>query len=214
MSLQDNIQGPREIGWLGSEPAEHSSNVRTSGFRNDLHNLLFEEANVALLLLKADARLCCSNRRGRKMLASGEVIEGRAGRVLCKSRKNRAVLQEALAQASHRPRVYALQSGEQVIGMCVRALPDRAGLILLSLRPSQSPPIHRLAPLILTYGLTVRELYMARLLINGRDVAAASKIMGVTTLTGRTFVKHLYAKLGIRTRSQLVSLVLRYSSLL
>ena len=188
--------------------------LRSSGFRGELHDVLFERASAALMLVTPDGVLCCANRRARKQLVCGELLRNTSGRIGPSSRANRHVWEEALRKATPRPRIYALQSNDDVVGMVVRSLPDQPDLVLISLRPRQLPPVHRMAPLIEKYGLTIREIRMMRLLIGGLDVADASVVMRVATSTGRTYVKHLYGKLGIRTRSQLSSLVLRFCSVI
>ena len=57
------------------------------------------------------------------------------------------------------------------------------------------------------YPLTQRELDIARLLVQGRSKSAIGEKLGLSESTVRTHGRHLYAKLDVHSRQQLIDLL-------
>lgn len=57
------------------------------------------------------------------------------------------------------------------------------------------------------YGLTKRETEVLRMLLLGRDAPSISEELCISTNTVKTHVKHIYAKLDIHSRQELIDMV-------
>lgn len=56
-----------------------------------------------------------------------------------------------------------------------------------------------------SYGLSARESEVAGLLLSGRNVPAIADMLCISPSTVQTHVKHIYEKLGVRTRQELIA---------
>jgi len=63
------------------------------------------------------------------------------------------------------------------------------------------------APLL---ALSVRELEIARLIADDLSDKEIGRRLGIETSTTRTYVKRIFAKLGVRRRSGVASLLSKY----
>ncbi|MEG2212224.1 MAG: helix-turn-helix transcriptional regulator [Raoultibacter sp.] len=57
--------------------------------------------------------------------------------------------------------------------------------------------------------LTQKESVIVRYLSRGRDLRDTCRILSISYNTGKTHVKHIYAKLGISSRRELIDLLER-----
>jgi DNA-binding CsgD family transcriptional regulator len=64
------------------------------------------------------------------------------------------------------------------------------------------------------FGLTPQEARLALLLADGCTLAAAAQQIGVAEAAARNYSKRIYAKMGIRSQSDIVRLVYRSFALL
>ena len=64
------------------------------------------------------------------------------------------------------------------------------------------------------FGLTPQEARLALLLADGCTLAAAAEQMGVAEAAARSYSKRIYAKMGIKSQSDIVRLVYRSFALL
>lgn len=55
------------------------------------------------------------------------------------------------------------------------------------------------------YGLSARESEVAELLLSGRNVPAIADMLTISQSTVQTHVKHIYEKVGVRTRQELIA---------
>lgn len=90
------------------------------------------------------------------------------------------------------------------------ANPALLALIPLDL-PRSSEAATRLAQI---FDLPRREAELAMALADGRSIAEAADLMGLTLETARNYSKRLYAKLGVRGQAELVRLVYESSAVL
>lgn len=56
-----------------------------------------------------------------------------------------------------------------------------------------------------TFGLSAREKEVAALLLSGRNVPAVAEMLCISQSTVQTHVKHIYEKVGVRTRQELIA---------
>ncbi len=82
---------------------------------------------------------------------------------------------------------------------------DPEGRVAVIIEPAHAPEI---APLIaMAYGLTPRERDVARLVIQGLPTAEIAKQLFVSAHTVQDHLKSIFAKIGVRTRRELVTQV-------
>lgn len=82
---------------------------------------------------------------------------------------------------------------------------DPEGRVAVIIEPARAPEI---APLIaMAYGLTPRERDVARLVIQGLPTAEIAKQLFVSAHTVQDHLKSIFAKIGVRTRRELVTQV-------
>lgn len=55
------------------------------------------------------------------------------------------------------------------------------------------------------FGLSAREAEVAELLLSGRNVPAIAELLCISQSTVQTHVKHIYEKVGVRTRQELIA---------
>lgn len=104
--------------------------------------------------------------------------------------------------------VHAAAESFQVTARRV-AIADGAAFVLLSLRPfpvSELPdPAERLRA---TFGLTRREVQVARLLLHGASNGAVAGALGISPATARHHTEHVLRKLGARSRAGVAAALL------
>lgn len=71
----------------------------------------------------------------------------------------------------------------------------------------RSAPQHQL--IMRLFNLSTREAYLTTLLINGHALNEASKMMNITQATARTYLQHIYEKVGVNRRQELVQQVMK-----
>jgi DNA-binding CsgD family transcriptional regulator len=85
---------------------------------------------------------------------------------------------------------------------CLEGREGREGIAVV-ITPSQAPD---LVPLLaLCYRLTHREQEVLRFLARGMTTAEITRRLGISTYTVRDHIKALFAKVGVRTRAELVA---------
>lgn len=64
------------------------------------------------------------------------------------------------------------------------------------------------------FNLSNQEAHLTRLLINNHPLNDAARLMHITQATARTYLQHIYEKVGVRRRDELVKQVLKSVALL
>ena len=64
------------------------------------------------------------------------------------------------------------------------------------------------------FHLSAREAHLSTLLISGRTVSEAAKAMNITQATARTYLQHIYEKVGVKRQHELVQRVMKSVALL
>lgn len=100
--------------------------------------------------------------------------------------------------------------GDAVQGEMAVAAVDESSTHLGS--SDSSSPVRRCAELGRTHNLTAREEEVLRLVSKGYSKAAVATHLGISENTVREHSKHLYAKLGVHSRSELLDLVYQSDS--
>jgi len=108
---------------------------------------------------------------------------------------------------SHAPRLDALLLKTTVMPAAALSLPVMVALLRLPVAPS----LDRAALLSALFDLPRREAELAMALSDGLSIAEAASSLGLSLETIRNYSKRLYAKLGVRGRTDLVRLIQRSS---
>lgn len=85
-----------------------------------------------------------------------------------------------------------------------RAAMDVAGISAGDGRPGSTPSATA-ARWVGQHGLSARESEVAELLLSGRNVPAIAELLCISQSTVQTHVKHIYEKVGVRTRQELIA---------
>lgn len=178
---------------------------------HDAVHLAFYEAPYANLILRADKHIEAMNLRAELLMARGAVFRV-VDNVLVMHDKNRAAdFERMLTEATRRPRVFvfATAGGPNLVAS-VRRLPN-GNYVSLSLRGAHPPTLSRWSPIARHYGLTFGEVRVLRLLLQGLSITDAASQLRIATVTGRTHVKSIYNKIGVKNREQLLAFALSFS---
>ncbi len=73
-------------------------------------------------------------------------------------------------------------------------------------RPENRPTTtaQRIEDVAAQHGLTKREIEVAALLLEGRSLRRIQTVLFISEGTAKTHVKHIYAKLGVHTKQELI----------
>lgn len=84
--------------------------------------------------------------------------------------------------------------------------PERSDSVAADASPGAPPSPNEVAELWGTaFGLSAREKEVAALLLSGRNVPAIAEMLYIGQTTVQTHVKHIYEKVGVRTRQELIA---------
>ncbi len=177
---------------------------------------------MGVVTLDAEARMRAANLLARRILAAGEGLELKNGRIVAVRREDAATLARLLegacphgdadglhirgamhlARGSHRSKLTVL----------VADLHGRAGALLTELvlflhQPDATVSVCE-ATLRTLHRLTRTEARIAALLVTGHTVARIAVEVGSSTNTVRTHLKRVFAKIGVASQPALIRVVL------
>jgi DNA-binding CsgD family transcriptional regulator len=178
-----------------------------------------EEASCPLIEVDADARILWTNRLGRERMQSYPGLVAAAGRLRARRRDRDAALRDAVRLAfrelqSQRPlniapkQSWAVALGEDAAGVplfCWVLLED--GKALISFDDAETVA-RRIASAREVFGLSPAQTRLARLIVDGQDLVAASNLLGVSVNTLRTQLQRIFDKTGVRSQAALVRALL------
>ena len=192
---------------------------------NEAMRSAFDNISVGVLLLSGDLRVRFANSEAERILADGDGIRQREGRIWFLKASVEGLVMD-------------------MIGRLARPVPDAGPPCLFIERPSGLPaytimaapafvsplpaigaPARCLAALLITdpsgpasfpvpellcarFGLTATESEIARLVATGRGVAYAAQEMQVSLNTARTHLKAVYSKMGVNNQTAMTRLIL------
>jgi DNA-binding CsgD family transcriptional regulator len=178
-----------------------------------------EHETAPLIQVDADARVVWMNRQARARIDGHPALAVAGGRLRARRRDSDAALREALDWAfeelrqhvspMHTPRqARAVSLGEDDMTaplVCWVLIEDGKALVSfddaerLARRIDLAAEIYRLSP---------AQIRLARLIIDGHDLVAASDALGVSVNTLRTQLQRIFDKTGVRTQAALVRALL------
>jgi DNA-binding CsgD family transcriptional regulator len=182
---------------------------------------ILESVSAGIILVDEDCGLVHANKAGRAMLADGDPIHLRNGRLSTTNAMTRAVLTDAVGQAARLE--YALERRSidiparladgsptvlQVLPLRRRAIRngmEQRTAAAIFIANSADPP--RLADVMgLLYRLTPAETRVFELIVEGKTPAEISDILGVSVATVKTHLGRVFEKTGCARQADLVAM--------
>ena len=174
-----------------------------------------EQANCPLIEVDADARIVWTNHLAQERMRGHEGLVAAAGRLRARHRECDAALREAVRLAfqelqGQRPlavapkQTWAVALGEDSNGVplhCWVLLED--GKALVSFDDAETVA-RRITGAQEVYGLSPAQVRLARLIVDGHDLAGAATLLSVSVNTLRTQLQRIFDKTGVRSQSALV----------
>ncbi|MBL8700179.1 MAG: response regulator [Alphaproteobacteria bacterium] len=185
-----------------------------------LGRMALERLPFAAFRLDLDGRLAEANDQGRRLIAEADVLVADPGSLL------RAADASSRSRMETVRRRVASAGGTEIMRLCRRS--DGAEIAAALLRidgaaaatdiPASSlalfvtdPSRHGLpapAALAAFFALTPSESRLTHALLRGLSLQEASRDVGITVTSARTYLRHIFAKLGIGRQSELIRAVL------
>jgi DNA-binding CsgD family transcriptional regulator/PAS domain-containing protein len=170
---------------------------------------------VGAILLDAGGRVAFANAEAERLLAAGDGLAVRRGRLRLDAPSEDAALQRLAASRSGGGALKITRpSGRSTLEARVIPLPAGGGELgaptastLVFLREPERACALDPETLRALYGLTPAELRVATLVAEGSSAPAVARALGVSVETVRTHQKRLGEKTGARGRGQLVRLL-------
>jgi DNA-binding CsgD family transcriptional regulator len=181
-----------------------------------------ETLTVGVILVDEISKIIHTNAAATAMLAAGDPIVVRQGRIAVQSPTTTSTLQSAIAQAAKdeatlgqkgigipipRPsgdplviHVLPLRRGDMRSGLIQRAA---AALFVAS---ASGPPQLPHDALVQLYDLTPAEIRIFELICEGQTLAAISALLGIASSTVKSHLFHVFEKTGCRRQIDLVRL--------
>lgn len=178
-----------------------------------------QQANCPLIEVDAEARILWTNRLAQERMRGHGGLVAAAGRLRARHRECDAALREALRLAfqelqSQRPlavapkQTWAVALGDDANGVplyCWVLLED--GKALVSFEDGETVA-RRIAGAQDVYRLSPAQVKLARLIVDGHDLAGAAGILAVSINTLRTQLQRIFDKTGTRSQAALVRALL------
>lgn len=178
-----------------------------------------EEARCPLIEIDAEGRILWMNHLARERLPDHPGLANAAGRLRARRRACDPALRAAVAHAhrelaSQRPlNVMPRQAWAVPLGEDDAAVPLfgwvllEDGRALVSFDDAETLA-HRMASAGEVYRLSPAQLRLARALVEGHDLAAAARLLGVSVNTLRTQLQRIFDKTGVRSQAAVVRVLL------
>jgi DNA-binding CsgD family transcriptional regulator len=184
---------------------------------------LLDVAAEPVAVVNADARLVTANARAEALLAGGDGVKLRRGRLVADRHEVTAALHRRVRAATRmNPPVAGMLAAPRSRERCpysvlVTPIPVEAAeglpaepLAAVLIADPNAPPRDACQALQSVYGLTPAEAKLAALLAHeAPSLPLAAERLGVTRETVRTHLKHACSKMGVRRQSEVVRLALR-----
>ncbi|WP_314948789.1 helix-turn-helix transcriptional regulator [Bradyrhizobium cosmicum] len=181
-----------------------------------------EALTVGVVLADEDSKIVHANAAASAMLAAGDPILARRGRIAVQSATTTTALQSAIAQAAKDEAAL----GQKGIGIAIprpsgdplviHVLPlrrghMRAGLVrraatALFVASASGPPQMPHVALSQLYDLTPAEIRIFELICDGHTRDAISGLLGISLSTVKSHLIHVFEKTGCRRQVDLVRL--------
>lgn len=179
---------------------------------------LLNRLAIAVMLLDDADTVIAANRHAHRILAGGDGLVLRAGKIAAQRRREDDKLKALIAGADPwRAGVIARRGGAKPLCVIAAAvedrdirsgLPERIARVLLVAEPERRCEVPQ-SVLISLYGLTHREAILGSLLISGIRLADAAAQLGISAGTARNYLKRIFAKTDTASQAELLALIIR-----
>lgn len=174
-----------------------------------------QQANCPLIEIDAQARILWTNHLARERMHGHDGLVVAGGRLRARHRERDAALHDAVRLAfqelqSQRPlavapkQTWAVALGENTNGVpihCWVLLEDGKALVSFE----DADKVERgIAAAQEVYRLSPAQVRLARLILDGHDLAAAADVLSVSINTLRTQLQRMFDKTGVRNQAALV----------
>ncbi|MER8692096.1 nuclear transport factor 2 family protein [Mesorhizobium opportunistum] len=174
-----------------------------------------EQANCPLIEVDADARIVWANRLARERMRDHPGLVVSAGRLRARRRERDLALRDTVRRAfdelqGQRPlsvapkQAWVVALGEDVAGVplhCWVLLED--GKALVSFDDAETVA-RRIEGAREIFGLSPAQVKLARLIVDGHDLASAAGLLDVSVNTLRTQLQRIFDKTGVRSQAALM----------
>ena len=194
---------------------EHSLRIATD--RQALAAKLLEDMRQPIILLDATGRIEYRNRAALELLARGDAIVEKQGRLTCRDASSQQELSRALARLASSPALHETTeraliklgrgNGLPLVAALGGNACHGAGVALTIFEPDAPVEIDS-AVLSIAFDLTPAEAAIASLIANGHSPERCSAEMRVKISTVRSQLRSLYGKTGTIGQGDLVRRVL------
>lgn len=172
----------------------------------------FDLLPVGALLVDAEARILARNRHAVRRLASGGGLRERQGRLACDSVEDTSALLRALASLAgpgpRPPVALGVRDAGGARPLELLLSPTPGGELVTVLVASRAEPASFNAPLAKKlYGLSEREVDVAREVAAGRTLADVAAALHVEKETVRSHLKQIFSKTQTARQADLVRLL-------
>jgi DNA-binding CsgD family transcriptional regulator/PAS domain-containing protein len=174
-----------------------------------------DQASCPLIEVDAEARVLWMNPQARDRMRGHPGLVLAAGRLRARRRERDPALRDAVRWASRElqsllPLTWAAKQacavplGEDDGGVphfCWVLLEDGKALVAFD---DADTVARRIAGARELYGLSPAQVRLARLIVDGQDLAAAADLLGVSVNTLRTQLQRIFDKTGVRSQAALI----------
>jgi DNA-binding CsgD family transcriptional regulator len=178
-----------------------------------------EHATCPMIEVAADGRVRWMNRLAEERMRDHPGLLVAAGRLHARRRDCDAALREALRWAFAElethvpPRLAAQQARAVPLGEDDAAVPLYCWVVIedgkaLVSFDDVAMAGRRIELAGAIYGLSPAQIRLARLIVDGNDLAAASDLLGVSVNTLRTHLQRMFDRTGVRSQAALVGVLL------
>ena len=174
-----------------------------------------KQANFPMIEVDADMRILWTNRLAQERIQGHQGLAIAAGRLRAKRSEHASVLREAVRlafrelQGQTRLTLSPKQAWPVILGEDAAGVPMHCwvhledGKALVSFDDAQTIA-RRIDQAQEIYGLSPAQIRLARLIVDGHDLAAAAERLSVSTNTLRTQLQRIFDKTGVRSQAALV----------
>jgi DNA-binding CsgD family transcriptional regulator len=185
------------------------TNRRRASLMHDPRHGQLDRLRCGMVFCDAEGQVDWLNRCAERLLADGPLrLVG--SRLLGDNEANTTKLLIELFEAGlaggHSARYLRLGRGEGALHVAIQAADDLSTVVLTLTRPGRGADVPTDA-LIRLFGLTPAEACLVGALAAGSTLEEHAQQRGVMVGTVRAQLKHVYAKTGVRSQSELVQLV-------
>jgi DNA-binding CsgD family transcriptional regulator len=177
-----------------------------------------DHLQIGVIVIDRDRRILHANAAAERMLATGNIMTGRAGRLSFDDLRTQSAMRRLIASALTGPGPLRYPKG---------AMPVRAGQYEISVSPLQAHARAGAEAVLLTFkqcdcesrqlsarlqaefGLTVREAAIANQIVAGRNAQEIAALGSVSLNTVKTHLRAVFAKMNVHSQSDLVRIALR-----